>query len=240
MDCISPLVPVAKSLMPPGKAHVSEYAWKAFLAKDSSNGTTIFNDSATMDVARHSLESCREWDSICQYPSRMFASPHNLAICSLYPEILTTENTVASEIQSTISTCLISYCALSPRCATDATTSCSVSGLITPDGYLSSQDVGYCWEVICDYFPTFVNSDIAGVGVSQSYSQLGHDLLTALAGNLILDADGNRIIGFCYFRYLPSVSYLLVKERLCSKCRPGLHKQGKSSPSCSNCRNTQR
>ena len=247
MDCtsLSPIPsPVAKSLMPSRKTSfdegLNEFSWMAYLARDLSSGIELFNDSATKDVARQSLESCREWNSVCQDPSRIFAAPHNLAVCSLYPELTTTEIVPSLEIQSTISTCLISYCALEPLCSTDAATDCSVGSLITSDGLLSSYGVGLCWSDICNNFPTFVNSDIAGVGVSQYNHHVERDPLTTLADSLILDADRDRIVSFRNPRDLQSASCLSIKEKLGSRQRPGPQSQGKSSSSFSSCPNTHR
>ena len=172
MNCISrspALIPVADSSVSPSKISFNEFAWMAYLAKDSSKSIARFNDSATLSVARNSLESCREWDRICQNPTQIFAAPDNLAMCSLYLETTTTRNAATTEIQSAISTCLISYCALAPLCSTDATTRCNASSLITSDGYLAPHSVGRCWTDICYTFPLSVNSDIAGVGVSRYY-----------------------------------------------------------------------
>ena len=224
MDCVSQLsalIPVAESLMPASKTSLDGFAWKAYLAKDLKKNLTRISDSATLDAVRHSLDFCGEWDSICEDPSQMFAAPHNLAICSLYPEITTTANTVSSRIPSAISTCLISYCALAPLCSTDTTTNCSVSSLITSDGSLSSDGVGRCWSEICDTFPLSPNSDIAGVGVSHYHGHLGSDLvLTTLAYNIIFYADTDCIIGFFGPRYLQSASCLSTREEFGSEKRP--------------------
>ena len=247
MDCtLLSLIqsPVAKSLTPSSKTSfnegLDEFAWMAYLAKDLSSGIELFNDSAMQDVARQSLESCRERNSVCQDPSQIFAASHNLAVCSLYSELTTTEIVPSLEIQSTISTCLISYCALAPLCSADTATDCSVGSLISSDGLLSSFGVGLFWSDICNNFPTFVNSDIAGVGVSQYNSHVEHDPLTALADYLILDAGCNRIVGFRNLRDVQSASCLSIKEKFGSRQRPRPQSQGESSSSFFSCPNTHR
>ena len=205
-----------------------EFGWVPYLAQDSSDAIAAFNHSATLDAVRNSLASCREWDQICQDPSHMFANPKSLAVCSLYPNLTSTANQTSerttSKVESGIPTCLISYCALAPLCSTEATTNCSISSLITSDGHLSSLGVGRCWWEVCYNIPSSVNSDIAGVGVSNYNSHLECDLLTASADNLILDADPNRTDGFCDSRCLQSASCLSIKEKLGSRQVSWSHK----------------
>ena len=174
MDCIpraSALIPVANASLPANETTFSppDFAWIAYLVKDPSDGP-LFNDSATLEVARHSLESCREWDNVCQDPSQIFVNPTNLGVCLLYPNLTAAVNdspgrTAATQgIESLITTCLISYCALGLLCSSYAT-NCSTSSLITASGHLSSQGVGRCWSDICKNLYPYVNSDIGGVGV---------------------------------------------------------------------------
>ena len=145
-------------------------AWIYYLANDTSSGLP-FNESATLELVRHGIESCRDWNNICQDPSQIFASPTNLGVCVLYPNLTAVTNESLGhgaphqEVGLDIPTCLISYCALAPA-DTICSTNCSVGNLLTADGHLSGQGIGNCWMDLYMRLNPNVNPDIAGIGVS--------------------------------------------------------------------------
>ncbi|MCJ1269855.1 hypothetical protein MMC22_009748 [Lobaria immixta] len=89
-DAHALLRPVANLSLPANETRTEDAAWAVYLGNYSSEDTphfnsALFNETATLEVVRDSLESCREWDNVCQDPSQIFANPVSLGICSLYP-----------------------------------------------------------------------------------------------------------------------------------------------------------
>ena len=202
MDCVQqslPPAPVTNASLLAYETYIRPVDWSIYLGEYST--LTIFNDSATREVARQSLESCREWDDICQDPRQVFATATNLGVCSLYHNLTTAVDDTAKRtatIQRTetvIPTCLISYCAQETLCSSDAATNCTTASLISTDGHLSSQGVGRCWREICYDFSLKVNPDIGGLGVRRPTGHSVSHLLTVLVGYLLFDADDNRTLG---------------------------------------------
>lgn len=226
MDCVqrsSALIPVANASFPANATlfYYPSLVWRAYLS--NSQLSEQFDNTTTLESVRQSLESCGEWDNACQNPSQIFINLTNLGVYSLYPDLTTKLNasigrtTATQGIDSVISTCLISYCALEPSCSSHST-SCSTntlitqSGLITRDGPSFSQGVGRCWRDICCLFFPSVNPDIGGVGVSQSTSQLEYHLLIISVDHLLIDADCYCPASTCSLGNLPSAKNLPVKE----------------------------
>ena len=174
MTCVfgpSSLLPIANASLPINETISSSFAWEYYLYDSPLETSPLFNDSATLEATRHSLQTCGEWHNICQDSSQIFKNQTNLAVCSLYPNLTTDANDlgrtpVLHGIDSIIPTCLISYCALQPSCSSDPK-NCTISSLFNADGDLSRQGVGRCWLHICSNFHPSVNTDIAGVGVGR-------------------------------------------------------------------------
>ena len=179
----------------------------------------MFNDSATQEVVRRSLESCREWDYICQDPKQLFATATNLGVCSLYHNLTaavskTDKHTVAIQrTETVIPTCLVSYCAQETLCSSDTTTNCSIGSLISTNGHLSRHGVGRCWHEICYNFNVNVNPDIGGLGVRRSPTTPCPNLLTVLVDYLLSHANNNRTLGLCDFRASPFVQKVSRKDK---------------------------
>jgi hypothetical protein len=80
------------------------------------------------------------------------------------PGNINTENLLSRSLQSHIPTCLVSYCASQPDCA--STFACNVGNLLTSNGNLSAQGVANCWQTLCSLNVQALDADIAGIGVS--------------------------------------------------------------------------
>lgn len=214
MDCVQPWLPLAPVMnasvpanetLPPHAAR----AWPLYLADYPT--IAIFNKSATREIARRSIESCREWDDVCQDPRQVFANATDLAVCALYHNLTTavndtTKRTAAIQrTETVISTCLISHCAQETLCSSNSTTKCSTASLVSTDGHLSSQGVGRCWLEICSDFNLYVNSDIGGLGVRRSTGHSVSQLLTVLVDYLVSNADNDRNLSACILGASPYV-----------------------------------
>lgn len=207
------LDPVANLSLPVNSTWFTDLEWMAYLSNYSSEGTpgshgVRFNETATLELVRDNLESCREWDTVCQDPSQIFANGVNLVICSLYPNSTAMINNgsgydaAVQVINSIIPTCLISYCALNPLCHSQFG-NCMVGNLLTADGHLSGEGVGRCWLYMCPDPYLSVDQDIGGVGVSQSFKCLEHHLLTALDDRVISHAGIDCAFGHGSHRICP-------------------------------------
>jgi len=69
-------------------------------------------------------------------------------------------------LRSSIPTCLVSYCASQPDCA--STFDCDVGKLFTDGRDLSAHGVATCWQTLCSLDVQALNADIAGIGVRAS------------------------------------------------------------------------
>ena len=202
MTCVvgpSSLFPIANASLPINETISSTFAWGDYLYDSPLETSLFFDDSATLEATRHSLQTCREWNNICQDPSQIFKNQTNLAVCSMYPNLTTDvvdlgRSAAVQAVKSIIPTCLINYCALQPLCFSDPR-NCTISSLFNADGHLSRQGVGRCWSNVCWTFIPSVNADIAGVGVGRPDDHVSDHLLTALDDDLLLDADIDRSIG---------------------------------------------
>lgn len=187
MDCVRqslPLNPVVNASLPTIDFRPPESAWPRYLAQYPT--LAIFNEPATREVAHQSLVSCRDWDDVCQDSKQVFGSATNLGVCSLYYNFTTAVNdtdkrtAAVQKTETTIPTCLISYCAREKSCSQNAMTNCSIASLLSTGGHLSSQGVGRCWAEICEGFTPSVNPDIAGLGVRRPMTRSMSHLLTLL------------------------------------------------------------
>ena len=212
----SSLLPIANASLLINETIPSAFAWGYYLYDSSLETSSLFDDSATLEATRHSLQTCREWDNICQDSSQIFKNQTNLGVCSVYPNLITDVNDLGRTaalraVKSIIPTCLISYCALQPSCSSSPPI-CTISSLFNADGDLSRQGVGRCWYHICmNYYPS-VNTDIAGVGVGRPDDHFNNYLLTALVDHLLLDADIDSSIGPYSSRNWPSARYPRFEE----------------------------
>ena len=195
----------------------AEAAWPWYFGEYPT--VAIFNESATREVARRSLESCRKWDDICQNPRQVFANATNLGVCSLYHNLTTaindtTKRTAAIQrTETVIPTCLISYCAQETLCSSYAATNCNTASLISTDGHLSSRGVGRCWHEICYKFSPYVNPDIGGLGVRRPTGHSMSHLLTVLDDYLLSNADNNRTLGLCILGASPYVQKVSLEDK---------------------------
>ena len=173
----SAISPVANASLPANETSWIDpvgFGWMLYLAQYGFDSGLNFNYSATSDLVRQDLNSCREWDDTCQDSSQIFATASHLGFCSLYPNLTSAiiddsdHDSAVRAVQSSVSTCLISYCALMGSSCSSS--NCTVSSLLTASGGLSGQAVGRCWLDICTSFIGIsrVNPDIGGKGVGQT------------------------------------------------------------------------
>ena len=137
MACSSPspgLSPILNPLLSADLVLDTGFAWLMYLVIDPADSP--YNNSATLELARQSIESCPGWDLTCQNSSQIFTNQTFLGICSLYPNVTgqigndhenvsrPKDPAIIPAIKSIIPTCLISYCAVIPTCSqTDYCTS---------------------------------------------------------------------------------------------------------------------
>lgn len=90
MTCIvgpSSLFPIANASLPINETIPSFVAWEYYLYDSPFETSLLFDDSATLEATHHSIQTCREWNNICQDSSQMFKNQTNLRVCSLYPNL---------------------------------------------------------------------------------------------------------------------------------------------------------
>lgn len=201
--------PVANGSLPANETIPDRDAWLFYLAQNMFN-ETHFDNSATLQMARQTVESCPEWDLTCQDTHQIFANQTNLGICSLYPNITgdSSNSTVVPAVKSLLPTCLIGYCALTPACS--QTEFCTSSSFLTASGDLSFQGVGDCWYTICTTYDPHVNSDFGGIGVCGFLHGQKDLLLIQIADYFLPDADNYCITRFCDFGHRSCAQILQI------------------------------
>lgn len=117
----------------------------------------------------------------CSNATKLFGQRSSIKDCVVYPNIsrdiregtfsnsanlsahLIQNTTLAQDITTTISDCLIGLCASVHGCSKQE--KCSTALLLLNDTTLSAEATKDCWYNLCEIQTIKVNTDIAGIGV---------------------------------------------------------------------------
>lgn len=143
------------------------------------NYTTYLNKNAS-SAADWASRFNQNWTD-CSNATTLFGQRSSIRDCVVYPNIsrdirqgtflksanlsahLVQNTTLAQDITTTISDCLIGLCASVQGCSKQD--KCSTALLLLNDTTLSAEATNDCWYNICSNQTVKVNPDIAGIGV---------------------------------------------------------------------------